>query len=134
LCIASFGDVGGMLMITLRNNTDFTDEYSLTVNQSVYYCRTYQVSLKFLYCTGAMQVPNKSLYAEFYELTPEKLVAVGNIIVPPISPPTVTPKPTNRPDSPPDIATPKPTDKPSSPTATNTPKPTSTATHVPIYP
>ena len=135
LCIASFGDVGGMLMITLRNNTDFTDEYSLTVNQSVYYCRTYQVSLKFLYCTGAMQVPNKSLYAEFSELKPDELVAAGYIVIPPVSLPTVTPKPTNRPDSPSDIATPKPTDKPSSPTATNTPKPTSTATHVPtIYP
>jgi serine/threonine-protein kinase len=98
LCISSFGDVNGTLMITLRNDTDFTNQYSLTVNGSSYYCRSYQVSLKFLYCTGVMQVPNKSLYAEFYELNPEELVAAGNIVIPPISPSTATPRPTDKPD------------------------------------
>lgn len=87
LCILFFAISRESLVITLKQDEPFTGSYHMIISTKEYACDIYNDETR-LFCTGPMQPTNQNLQAELYVDSPETLIAIGDIIIPPWPTPT----------------------------------------------
>lgn len=83
LCISAYAeaDAPSNMIVILRQDVAFSGSYYLQIDQKQFTCAIYKNYPNLLFCTGPKMAQNVSLRAELYRLSPEQLIATGDIII-----------------------------------------------------